>query len=514
MIINHNISALNTYRNLTSVNNALQRSLERLSSGLRINRAADDAAGLAISEKMRGQIKGLGQAIRNAQDAISLIQTAEGGLNEVHSILQRMRELAAQAANGTLTDDDRAAIQSEVSQLITEINRIAQTTEFNTKNLLTGSLGYKAQITAGDEVVSASVTGVVLTTGTFEINLTQVGQAHILGTGQATYNDDGSPANVTLNTYGSLNSLFNGNITGNEVIAVSQGSKSISLTLNPSMTVADIVNQLNVLAQNAGMKLTVSYDQNLNSGNGGFKFTATETGLANKISVSEANFSANVTLFGTTQSDVRLARDYQYTVKNITTGITSQTLSSTTNTAVVYDPTASGLTGVTVVFNDDASGTVATINVTSGAAFMQIGANANQIMQVSINDMRASALGQGAQGQDESGNPVTSQFASLNDVDVSTEAKAQDALMTIDKAIKEVSAERSKLGAYQNRLDHTINNLSVAKENLTAAESRIRDLDMAEEMMVFTRNQIISQAATAMLAQANQVPAIVLQLLR
>lgn len=270
--INQNITALNAHRNLVTTDNALSKSLERLSSGLRINRAADDAAGLAISEKMRSQIKGLAQAIRNAQDGISLIQTAEGALNETHSILQRMRQLAIQAANDTLTDADRNQIQQEIDQLIEEINRIGNTTQFNTKVLLSGDFA------------------------------------------------------------------------------------STPLTFH-------------------------------------------------------------------------------------------------------------------------------------------IGANQDQVIALTLGDMRATAL-------------------TIDAIDVTTQTGAEAAIASLDVAINAVSTERSKLGAYQNRLEHTIANLGVAQENLTAAESRIRDVDMAAEMMEFTRAQILLQAGTAMLAQANTLPQAVLQLLR
>ncbi len=270
MIINHNISALNAHRQLGVNTNAVQKSLEKLSSGLRINRAGDDAAGLAISEKMRAQIRGLEMATKNAQDGISLIQTAEGALTETHAILQRMRELAVQAANDTNTDDDRTALQNEIIELIAEIDRIASDTEFNTQTLLDGT-------------------------------------------------------------------------------------------------------------------------------------------FTDKI--------------------------------------------------------------------------------------FHIGANDGQNITVDINSMAASALG-------------------VDGVDISDQAGADSAIATIDSAIKTVSEERAKLGAIQNRLEHTINNLGASAENLTAAESRIRDTDMAKEMMNFTKNSILTQAAQAMLAQANQVPQGVLQLLR
>ncbi|AND42221.1 flagellin [Cytobacillus oceanisediminis] len=292
MRINHNIAALNTYRQLNSASGAQSKSMEKLSSGLRINNAADDAAGLAISEKMRGQIRGLDMAAKNAQDGISLIQTSEGALNETHSVLQRMRELAVQSANDTNTDTDRGELQKELNELIDEVDRIAGQTQFNTKTLMDG---------------------------TFKTN--------------------------------------------------------------------------------------------------GLKF--------------------------------------------------------------------------------------------------QIGANATQNIELKINDMQSTAIGTLA-----ADGTVATALSTLKSTDLTADAgilnqgKADAAITVINDAIEQVSAERSKLGAYQNRLDHTINNLNTSSENLTAAESRIRDVDMAKEMMNQTKNSILSQAAQAMLAQANQQPQGVLQLLR
>jgi len=280
MRIYHNIPAINAHRMYMANNEAVSKSLEKLASGLRINRAGDDAAGLAISEKMRGQIRGLNMAVKNAQDGISLIQTAEGALNETHSILQRMRELAVQAANDTNTGEDRKALNNELQQLLQEIDRIAKNTEFNTKNLLDGNF--------------------------------------------------------------------------------------------------------------------------------------------------EGKF--------------------------------------------------------------------------------QIGANENQNIELKVSDMSTVGLSLGT--EDATTGTVT------YSVDITTQTGASAAITTVQTAIDTVSAERSKLGAVQNRLEHTINNLGTAVENLTAAESRIRDVDMAKEMMEFTKNTILSQAAQAMLAQANQFPQAVLQLLR
>ena len=355
MRINNNISAMNTYSRLTSAQGAQSKSLEKLSSGLRINRAGDDAAGLAISEKMRGQIKGLNQSVRNAQDGISLIQTAEGALNETHSILNRMRELAVQSSNDTNTDADRVEIQKEMDQLSTEITRIGDDTQFNTKELLDGSLS--------------------------EIKF---------------------------------------HIGANE-------SQSLELTVNDMRATA-----LNV---------------------DGTRQDATSNGLA--ISTR----SKALTSIAMTGTETK----YSAGVLTMKTGSTVADL----KTALEREG-----------FEVDASSATLTGGVTAGAVTF-------------------------------AATTSTDTFG----LDVSTQTTADKAITTIDNAITAVSAERSKLGAVQNRLDHTINNLTATSENLSAAESRIRDVDMAKEMMEFTKNNILNQASTAMLAQANQMPQGVLQLL-
>ncbi|MDB1941298.1 MULTISPECIES: flagellin [Clostridium] len=381
MIINHNMNALNAHRNMTGNTVNSGKSMEKLSSGLRINRAGDDAAGLAISEKMRGQIRGLDQASRNAQDGISLIQTAEGALTETHSMAQRIRELAVQANNGTNNDDDLSEIQKEITQLNAEITRVAEKTEFNTKTLLTGKLGVKA----ADGTVTMD-------------NLKAAGISVDAG-GVKT----GSTLTFTLD--------------GTNSISVSDGTTTQLIAINPEAIKAGQTLDFDKI----GLKMSFSADVNLSNGVGA------------------------ATLSG----------------KNITT----------------------------------------TGNNTS----FQIGANSATTLDISINNMSADALGKGATGK----------VTDLSKVNVtSAGAGFDDNIKVIDQAIKEVSAQRSQLGAWQNRLEHTINNLNTSSENLTAAESRVRDVDMAKEMMNFSKNNILSQAAQAMLAQANQQPQGVLQLLR
>ncbi|AEF94670.1 flagellin domain protein [Desulfotomaculum nigrificans CO-1-SRB] len=359
MRINHNIAALITYRQLSINNTSTQKSLEKLSSGLRINRAGDDAAGLAISEKIRGQIRGLDQAARNAQDSISMIQTAEGALNETHSILQRMRELAVQAGNDTNTTTDRAEIQKEINQLTSEINRIGNTTEFNTQKLLNATSGTT-------DATSFSTIQTALNTG---IN-------------------------------------YQGTYTGT----------SDTLTLKAT-----------------------------SDGSDGVKY----------------QYSTN----GTTFTDISWTG---------TTTLTASVLGLTL-TKPSSDPDIS---------SGDVTDTINLTAATKSSFTMQIGANESQTMTLEFNDMRAAALGLTGTGAGYTSSAGvtdgTNNIGVENGLDVSNATNAGNAVTKIQAAIDKVSAERSKLGAYQNRLEHTINNLGTSSENLTSAESRIRDVDYAK----------------------------------
>ena len=393
MIINHNLNSMNAHRNMSFNTAQTGKAMEKLSSGLRINRAGDDAAGLAISEKMRGQIRGLDMASKNAQDGISLIQTAEGALNETHSILQRMRELSVQSSNDTNTDKDRSEMQKEVTQLQTELTRISGQTEFNTKTLLNGDLSAKATGTLTNTTNAASV------------------------------------------TIGSLGGLADGDTF-------------------------DITQKVDFDAESTGGAgdgdfVDVEFAIDLGGGNTG------------TVTFTKAELDS-----GTTSKDV--------------------TINGTTLTVAVKDPaTLAADTG-----NGAGTATTAdTLTVDDNSLNFHIGANNSQSIKLSINDMSATAL-------------------NVDSLDISTQAGANTAITTINTAIETVSSERSKLGSYQNRLEHTINNLNVGAENLQAAESRIRDVDMAKEMMNFTKNNILNQAAQAMMAQSNQQPQAVLQLLR
>jgi flagellin len=387
MRINHNISALNAWRSIGQTNMAMSKTLERLSSGLRINRAGDDAAGLAISEKMRGQIKGLNMAIKNSQDAISLIQTAEGALTEVHSILQRMRELSVQAASDTNTDVDRNQIQAELDQLREEIDRIARTTEFNTKKLLDGKLeSFRSEVDA--KVVTGG--NINLTLGTVNTNASE--GTYIVEVGQ-----------------------FNGNETS---------ALDVKITLITA---------------------------------GGTSNTSNTLGAAS-ASLGNIKFKWDSTVFDINDFGGALPKG------------------EVVDSAVVR---------------------VEATNTSANQLIFQIGSNEGHNMIAGIDDMSAGALG-----------------ITTTSLDVTTQDAAERSIMVIDAAIHKVSSQRAALGAVQNRLEHTISNLGVAAENLTAAESRVRDADMAKEMMEFTKQQILLQSSMGMLAQANAQPQNVLQLLR
>ncbi|WDH82238.1 flagellin [Paenibacillus urinalis] len=418
MIINHNISALNTHRQLSINTDNTSKNIEKLSSGLRINRAGDDAAGLAISEKMRGQIRGLDQASRNSQDGISLIQTAEGALNETHSILQRMRELAVQSGNDTNTADDRKNLQDEMDQLNKEIDRIQSTTQFNTKNLLDGSMGSAVNAAVANVNVNASIKGVD--------GADLVDGAELV---TALTDKNGNNLGITVGDTITVSYVKDGTTVTNE-ITVAAGTDLTALG-NDSTGTADA--NIGVAVDADGIAVTAE--------------TEGTAGAINGLTITVKDASGNVRTSAT------------------------NALSSFTETTTAADVR------------------------TDGTATFQIGANTGQSMTLSINDMGTAALG-------------------VKGLQISTQAQADVAIKVIDQATQKVSSERSKLGAVQNRLEHTINNLGTASENLTAAESRIRDVDMAKEMMEQTKNNILSQAAQAMLAQANQQPQGVLQLLR
>ena len=538
MVVQHNMSAMNANRNLGVTTGMQAKSSEKLSSGYKINRAADDAAGLSISEKMRSQIRGLNKASDNAQDGISLIQTAEGALNESHSILQRMRELSVQASNGTETDDDREAVQNEISQLQEELTRISETTEFNTMKLLDGSQSGSTSSTGSGPkfgVVDATLDGALVTSNVKGIKVataaattTKAGQETAIWAADGktltlnlsknkVYTQDeiddlianakqedstatGAPAEVKVSL---KNGIFNADADTTAGTATVGGVKAVS----DDGTVTGFVgaDTISFTANKYGTEFN----------NTVFKFAFDKAAGKEEVETNTAIEISGTNTVTEGQYTIHLAAGKEYTAEDLedilkTAGFDfdvklsgntpdePNTLFATSGASSVSDITMGDTAGAGLGSTDAMWGQAGYDSVSSGAGItLQIGANEGQTMSFAIDDMSARALG-----------------VDGNKVDLSTQSGAQKATTTIDAAIKKVSAQRGKMGAIQNRLEHTISNLDTAAENTQTAESRIRDTDMAEEMVEYSKNNILAQAGQSMLAQANQSTQGVLSLLQ
>lgn len=542
MVVQHNLNAINANNKMNINVSGTKKATEKLSSGYQINRAGDNAAGLAISEKMRSQIRGLSQATKNANDGISLIQTAEGGLNETHSILQRMRELAVQSANGTYQDDtNREAIQLEVDALKSEIDRIASSTEYNGMKLLDGSLGGSKAVTefgAKYGAVSTADTDLVGATITSNIAGVKVKTAYAAsgkGGENALWSADGKTLTMNLvagetYTQKDIDNLI-ANATQSKDGGQTQAPSEISIKLANGVMTASKAGDTDATV--AGLRATGSNSADViklvgdkKSGAHGSSdqvtFTANsygkayDTGMASKITIStdvaagKENVEVTKAAVAGNQATaaeikLHLSTGKTYTEKDIENILKeagydySVKLEDTTNT----DGDADGK----IYFNVKGDAEVA---ITDGAGvgkdsvpnngkglIFQIGANGveDQRVTLNVNDMSSSAIG-------------------VANADVSTQDSANAAIDMVDAAVKTVSMQRAGLGALQNRLEYTVNNLTTTNENLTAAESQIRDTDMATEMINYTKNNILQQASQAMLAQANQQPQAILQLLQ
>ena len=519
MRINHNISAINTNRLLATNNGSTSKSLEKLSSGLAVNRAGDNAAGLAISEKMRGQIRGLNQASSNANDGISLIQTAEGGLNETHAILQRMRELAVQSANDTNTEADRAEIQKEVDQLTTEITRISTDTEFNTRKLLNGTLAASASVGAGaaNGLSEAKVAaGANLTvSGDYTVTVSN----YTAGTNHAASGIEASVETQSdLNTFASAAKTltFDGTNWKDGENTVDIAAKGISVDGTPNegdtLTITKYtaaVEAVDASDVSATGETSVTELKSTNWTHNGSKWI--KDGSDPAVEKQNSDFTG-LTFDGTAKNGTKMSIDADGKATFVQTEaveakdavnatVTASSAAKTDGTETTYDVAITDANGAAVstsafdLSGINANGTATvTVNANSALTF-HIGANSGQATKLTVQDMSASSLG-------------------VDGIDLTTQANADAAIGTIDNAINTVSAQRAALGAMQNRLEHTINNLGTSSENLSAAESQIRDVDMAEEMSEYTKNNILVQAATAMLAQANQQPQNTLSLLQ
>ena len=531
MIVQHNMTAMNTNRQLGIATSALSKSTEKLSSGYKINRASDDAAGLAISEKMRSQIRGLNQASSNAQDGISLIQTAEGALQESHSILQRMRELTIQAANGTETDEDRGNIQDEITQLQSELDRISTDTEFNTMKLLDGSLDGSAAVTsAGPKYglydttlqgfLTSDVVGVKVAVQnkaeaggesaiwdsvgtTLTLNLAQnttYSQAEIddliKNAKQEDSNATKAPAEVKLvfnngvYTAGASASTYAGQGNGT-VAGVKAKKENIAIVATTDTTYVGVT-AMTVTANKYGADNNVTIT---------IKFDAAKGEEKAELKTA-ATYETTGELKAKGQYELKLSTGTEYTESDIEKILAKAGLSvdidfkgpnpDEANTLFITDNTVTqtfALENGTGLGDDDAYLGQKNYDVKSGGegVTLQVGANSGQTISFGIGNMGSVALG-----------------VDGTKVKADTQDGAAGSIEAIDSAIGTVSKQRSLLGAIQNRLEHTISNLDNTAENLQSAESAIRDVDMAEEMVAFSKSNIIQQAAQSMLAQANQ----------
>ncbi|MGO4887008.1 flagellin [Anaerobacillus sp. MEB173] len=618
MKINNNIQALNAYRNLNQNQFNTSKNLEKLSSGLRINRASDDAAGLAISEKMRSQIRGLKMAERNAMDGVSLLQTTEGAMTEVHSILQRMRELAVQGANDTNTDQDRAEIQKEIRELQTEIDSIAEKTEFNTRKLLNGESAVLtvlnenySNIVGLPEVIDPS-----LKSGNYELNIKMADfsnpnsylkynitqpAAGLQSDGDIRFSDPQNNSyalgEYTINVRGLSESggknYANIEVLGPDGLLIESKAVQVGAGAGPKPEVVGGLEINKAKIQNAGsvkvnieVEATLTLKQNTNTdtvasvtvidsddekvvkvtgGNtadtvgavkGAFsdgtasvyaketdlkkaalvdnQFYFTANGIngpfiliddipadkaAGDIDGNKVYIDANTTLehvknalMNAEYAEVMAWSKIDDNNADVTSNMivinhsdpespVKFNIQTTSDQAVSATKTLTSRNGVieyagmNFTFASNIKEDNSEFNIINNALAFQIGPNTNQNVMIDVPELNTVRLG-------------------IEDVRVTTQKEANEAIFKLDKAIQQVSSIRAKLGATQNRLEHTISNLQTTHENLTASESRIRDADMALEMTQFTKNNILNQSATAMLAQANQLPQGVLQLLQ
>ena len=481
MVVQHNMQAANANRMLNVTTSAQSKSTEKLSSGYRINRAADDAAGLTISEKMRKQIRGLDQASTNAQDGVSSVQTAEGALTEVHSMLQRMNELATQAANGTNSkDSDRQAIQDEIDQLTTEIDRVSETTKFNETYLLKGEAGTKTiNMKAHDAGLKGTLTDNGDGTATFVMDTLNAGDKVSIGgknyTIGATTTDTDALIDKAATTGAEKDITINGKLY-KYIKGVAGGDDSAADKAKGGYYLDGVVDKTNSPAKTAADLKRIAVAG------------STVSAAGKEITSMEA---ADVTAGVKSNDSTVITKDkaYELAGKEL---LAANSIGDTKGSSNVVNAKTKADGSFKI--------TLGQAEVANSLSFsLHVGADADMTnkIQVNIDAMDSASLGiKGLNVKDDSGNAATYAVDAISD------------------AISKVSSQRSSLGAVQNRLEHTINNLDNVVENTTTAESRIRDTDMAEEMVNYSKNNILAQAGQSMLAQANQSNQGVLSLLQ
>ena len=459
MRLNHNALAYTANNNLNTINNNLTKSMERLSSGYKVNKSSDDPTAKAISQRINAQLRGLDRAVANANDGVSLIQTAEGALDESHSILERMRELAVKAASDSNEEIDRDAIQAEIDQLRAELDRISDTTDFNGRKLLNGELNKKGY--ADSE----------------KLNIVEIGGDIEPGVYGLSVSGNGTQAKTMINL-----------LADDAVITKEQAGSVIindfDIKISEGMTGAQVKERI----RDAAAKIGIDYD--VTTGD----LVSQQYGT-NEYIVADASNDELKALLGVDGTEVRgtdATVDFSEDSGKRVGFNDTATVSTQGNRITVTDKD-----GLKMVYDiDPDSGVVDPVNITvlsAGPMVLQIGDYEGQVLNVNIGKTTAESLG-------------------IDHINVYTHAYASEAIAKIDEAVSKVSGIRSALGAYQNRLDHTVNNLDVANENLTSALSRIQDTDMAEEITEYTQRNVLSQSALQMLTKANARPEGLLQL--
>lgn len=492
--INTNVMSLNAQRNLGNSQSALSKSMQRLSSGLRINSAKDDAAGLAISDRMTSQIRGLNQAARNANDGISLAQTAEGALQESTNILQRMRELAVQSANDTNSASDRSSLQSEVDQLKQEMTRIAETTQFNGKNLLDGSMT-SAQFQVGanaNQTISFGISSA---------------KSDALGNNELDTNNATADFSIERATSAAAASSANDVAAQTLTVIGKEGSQTASVTAGDSA--AKIAGAVNAITADTGVTATaettatlagLSADATVAFNLQGTNTTATAisatvlsgdlTNLASAINDQSGNTGISATL-SADKASIELKQSSGYDIK----------IDSMSNTAAATMTLTGSEAGAT------------TLGATTALDSSTVGGEISFTSASNFNVTSSIAAGAGSLFSTAASAANTSTLQSISDVDITTVSGAGNAIKSIDGALTQIDTIRGGLGAVQNRFESTIANLSNVSENLSAARSRILDADIAQETSAMTKNNILQQAGVSILAQANQAPQLALSLL-
>ena len=495
----NNVGALNAQQNLNRSTTSLNKSLERLSSGLKINRGADGPAGLVVSEKQRAQIAGLKQAIQNSEKATSMVQTAEGALNEINSMLVKIRGLALDSANAGVNDSDTlGANQAEITNALSSIDRIAFNTQFGTKKLLDGTAGLNA--TSTNSFVTGLNASSSTTVGNFAIaSIDQNAQKGSVDTSLVTNIGGSSVVDNDSNLQGDETLTFNG---------------SVQVNLTSGMTNTQVRDTLNAVSNETGVEATLKASTGevvLSSKNFGENFTVQSdvdvAAFADSSGIGTTLIDSNTTPSGTSL----VSKQGQNLIVDLT-GPGGSALNNVVASGNVIQGASGDFDGLTFTVAADAADggqtsdvSGATIGVADGTLSFQIGANAGQTASLSIGKSSSDALG---------GNVAGNQFSSLSQIDITSASGAQDALAVIDAAIDEVSNQRGTLGAFQgNTLESTANNLRATLENTVNAESIIRDTDFAEEITNFTKQQVMVQAGTTVLSNASQTSQLVLSLL-